>query len=100
MFFWDVLQRTLRKDLQVNPFSIRFLPVEKHESVPYDMFMVLGLHSLWKSRMAVRHAEQHPKSARVFFIELFVQVKSVVERFETPPDWINLLEELTGMKEF
>lgn len=46
VFFWDVLKRTLKKELCITPHSIRFLPTEQHESLPYDMIMLLGLFSL------------------------------------------------------
>lgn len=100
VFFWDVLQRTLKKDLFVTPRTIRFLSMESHESLPLDMIMVLGLYSLWKSRMTVRHAEPFSKTARVFFVEFVAQVKSVYDQSECPPEWINVLDNLTHMKEF
>lgn len=64
------------------------------------MIMLLGLFSLWKSRMTVRHAERHPKTARIFFIDLIAQIGSVYERNECPPEWITEFNSLTQIKEF
>lgn len=47
IFHWDVLQRTLKKQLPLDPYGIRFLPVDVSEDIPYDLIMVLGLHALW-----------------------------------------------------
>lgn len=46
VLFWDILKRTLKKDLIITPYYIRFLPVDKHELVPYDLFVLLGLFSI------------------------------------------------------
>lgn len=61
-FFWGVLQRTLKKDLPLDPQDIRFLAVENENDVPFDLIMLLGLHSIWKSRMAVRRGRKNYKS--------------------------------------
>ncbi|SCV66487.1 hypothetical protein ANAPC5_01426 [Anaplasma phagocytophilum] len=55
--FWDILQNTLRKDLVITQERIRFLPVDEDNKVPYNLFIVLGLLSSWKTRMELRHAE-------------------------------------------
>lgn len=100
IMFWDVLKRTIKKDIDITSHSIRFLPVNKHESVPLDMIMVLSLFALWKSRMDVRHAVEKPKSAPQYFTELVTQVKSVFECTDATPDWANLLHVLLCMKDF
>lgn len=46
VFLWDILQRTLKKDLPLTEQGMRFLPIENEGGSPYDMFMLLGLHSL------------------------------------------------------
>lgn len=89
-----------KKDIKITTHTIRFLPIEKNESVPLDMIMVLGLFSLWKSRMDVRHAAAKPKSAPQYFTELVCQVKSVFEFTDNTPDWADLLHDLLCMKEF
>lgn len=57
VFHWDILQRTLKKELPITPYGIRLLPTAS-DDVPYDIVMVLGLHSIWKTRMAFRHADK------------------------------------------
>lgn len=101
VFFWDVLQRTLKKELCVTPHTIRYLPIDKSDEVPYDMFLALGLYSIWKSRMAHRHADVELKTVRGYFIEVVAQVKSVFCRSEeTSPVWAPLFDDLLNMKEF
>ncbi|XP_075539586.1 uncharacterized protein LOC142574373 [Dermacentor variabilis] len=40
--FWDILQRTIKKDFPLTYYGIRFLPVKKTASItPYDLFMLL-----------------------------------------------------------
>ncbi|CAN7939613.1 unnamed protein product, partial [Ixodes hexagonus] len=60
-FFWDVLQRTLKKDFVITPSRIRFLDVQNENCVAYDSFLLLGLFSICKSRMAVRNADTDAK---------------------------------------
>ncbi|MDD9361339.1 MAG: reverse transcriptase domain-containing protein, partial [Anaplasma sp.] len=101
VFLWDILQRTLKKDLVITHETIRFLPVEEGSTVPYDLFMVLGLFSLWKTRMELRHADLHIKPARIHFIDVVTQVQSVYCRTpDTAPDWAHLFEALKNMKDF
>lgn len=50
VFFWEVFQRAFKKTIFVNHHSIRFLPVPPSVNVPLDMFMLVGMHSMWKSR--------------------------------------------------
>ncbi|XP_065311684.2 uncharacterized protein, partial [Dermacentor albipictus] len=66
VFFWDILQRTLKKDIHITPYSISFLPFNVTGGPPYDMFIVLGLYSLWRSRLCDRHAES-PRTTKSFF---------------------------------
>ncbi|XP_077512795.1 uncharacterized protein LOC144123970 [Amblyomma americanum] len=75
MSFWDILQRTLKKDIEITPHTIRFLPVDKNSVVPYDVFVLMGLFSLWKSRMMDRHAEP-PRSSKSVFREQCALVRS------------------------
>lgn len=77
VFFWDVLQRTLKKQLCITQSGIRFLNVSNDDEVPYNMFMLLGLCSIWRSRMAVRHADSNAKEVRFYFFNLVKQVESV-----------------------
>lgn len=52
VFFWDVLQRTMKKELPLNPHGIRYLAVTNDDGVPFDLIMLKGLHSLWRARMS------------------------------------------------
>nr|XP_050033281.1 uncharacterized protein LOC126529855 [Dermacentor andersoni] len=65
---WDILQRTLKKDLPITSYGIRFLSVDNEDGVPYDMFMLIALHSIWQTRMAVRNADLHARPVRENFI--------------------------------
>ncbi|XP_077542065.1 uncharacterized protein LOC144154857 [Haemaphysalis longicornis] len=76
VFFWDVLQRTLKKDIDITPSTIRFLPFEDVNRVPYDVFVLLGLFSLRKCRMTDRHAEP-PRPTKSIFREQAALVRSV-----------------------
>lgn len=49
------------KDLPLTPRGIRFLDV-KPDVLQYDLFFVLGLHSIWKSKMEVQNADVNAKS--------------------------------------
>lgn len=100
MFHWDVLQRTIEKELPITPYGIRFLPTENEGGVPYDMFMLLGLHSLWRTRMAVRHADVHARSTREYFIESVCYLKEVYDAQNEKPEWIRLLNELAKLGRF
>lgn len=64
VFLWDVLQRTLKKDLPVDAQGIRYLPVESEDGMPYDLIMLVGLSSIWKARMAARYSDIDARSAR------------------------------------
>ncbi|XP_040070866.2 uncharacterized protein LOC120843536 [Ixodes scapularis] len=99
VYFWDVLQRTLKKDIDFTEHSIRFLPVEQHGVVPYDLFMLLGLHSLWKCRMIDRNAEQ-PRTTRSLFIEEVAKVRSVYEARPPVPDWFSLFDACLNLPHF
>lgn len=82
------MQRTLQQNFYTNQHAIRFLSVEKHGAVPYDAFIYLGL----------RHADACPKSVRYFFAEVVLQVKSIIEKSENPPERVGLLETLQASR--
>lgn len=100
VFFWDVLQRTLRKDLPLTPQGIRFLPVEEDEGVPLDTIMLLGLHSLWLCRLAVRHADIDVRPVHRYFVEHVCFMRELYMAQQTRPEWLPLLEELANLKDF
>lgn len=98
MLFWDVLKRTVKKDLHITPHSIRFLPFPQGESVPYDLFIILGVYSLWKSRMNVRHANGIPLPIHVVFLQCITQVKAVLDTFPVASEWASVLDEVLAAK--
>lgn len=98
IFLWDILQRTLKKDLPLTPFGIRFLPVEQTEMVPYDLIMLLCMHSLWRTRMAVRNADQVARPAKEYFVENIVYVRDAYRSLCEPPEWLWIFDHLTTTK--
>ncbi|CAN7949049.1 unnamed protein product [Ixodes hexagonus] len=88
--FWDVLQRTLKKDLNINAYTIRFLPLDPNDGFPYDLFTLMGLHSLWKTRMIDINADP-PRSTKSNFIETASHVRNVFDYLDDRPDWYPLL---------
>lgn len=100
MFLWDVLQRTLKKDLPLSPFGIRYLPCVEPEGVPSDMFMVMCMHSVWRTRMDVRHAHLSPRSARDYFIEAVIYIRDVYKALDDPPEWITVFDHLATIRPF
>ncbi|CAN7950879.1 unnamed protein product [Ixodes hexagonus] len=100
VFLWDVLQRTLKKDLPLTAHGIRFLPLENEGGIPYDMFMLLGLHSLWRTRTGVHNADVNVRSAREYFIESVAYIREVYRSLPEPPDWLRVLDDLVSLKRF
>lgn len=99
ILFWDVLQRTLKKDLPLTARGIRFLSV-LDKSFPYDLVLLLGLHSIWKSRMAVRHADLDVRSVRLYFIEHIAMLAPVYQKVYSGMDWLPTFESLARLREF
>lgn len=87
VFFWDVLKRTLKKDLQITPHTIRHIPMHSRDILPIDMFVVLGLYSIWRSRMAVKHADIDVKSPLGYFLDIIILIKPLIQSMEQVPDW-------------
>lgn len=100
LFFWDVLQRTIKKDLPVTPNGIRFLNTDPRETVPLDMIMLIGLHSIWRSRMAVRHADVNALPVRKYFTQMVCELTTVHKTKLPVPEWLPMFEELKNLKEF
>ncbi|CAN7989007.1 unnamed protein product [Ixodes hexagonus] len=109
VFFWDVLQRTLKKDLPLDPHGIhlpldphgiRFLSVKNDGDFPFDLVLLLGLHSIWQTRMAVRHADSNVREVREYFresVSLFVEVHKAQK---CVPEWLPRMEALLSMIPF
>lgn len=100
LLFWDVLQRTIKKELPLTPQGIRFLPVDKDGETPVDFIMVLGLHAIWQSRMAVRHADVDARPVWMYFVETVRRLNSVYATLKCPPDCVSVLNVLENMRNF
>ncbi|XP_037565684.1 uncharacterized protein LOC119445474 [Dermacentor silvarum] len=90
ILFWDVLQRTLKKDFDINAYTIRYLIQPQCDDVPFDMLLLMALHSLWKTRMLDRNAEPIV-SSRSHFIRMISQLKDFYDQRYSQPDWYPLL---------
>lgn len=101
VFFWDILQRTIKKDLPIDAYGIRFLPVnEEDDGAPYDTVMLLGLHSIWKKYMAVRHADINTLPIREYFRQMITKFIEECKTKDPIPEWLEHLEPLIRIKEF
>lgn len=74
--------------------------MEKQVEIPLDLLMLLGLHAIWRSRMAVRHADVDARPVRMYFIESICRLKSVYATLVCAPDWVSILDVLETLKEF
>lgn len=68
--------------------------------MPLDMYIVLGLFSFWKSRMAVRHADPFVRTLLGYLLDMILLIKSVVQSMEAAPEWASLFDNLLTMREF
>uniref|UniRef100_G3MNG6 Reverse transcriptase zinc-binding domain-containing protein n=1 Tax=Amblyomma maculatum TaxID=34609 RepID=G3MNG6_AMBMU len=78
ILFYDVLQRTLKKDFILNSHNVRYLITTEHDHEPFDMIFLLGLHSLWKTRMLDRNAEPLVSPA-TYFGQMVHQLRDTYE---------------------
>uniref|UniRef100_L7LZ34 Putative tick transposon n=1 Tax=Rhipicephalus pulchellus TaxID=72859 RepID=L7LZ34_RHIPC len=90
ILFSGVLQRTLRKKFTINSYTVRYLMPTSLDEVPYDMFFLIGIHSLWKTRMQDRNAEPII-SSRTHFIRMAIHLKDVYDELDFRPDWYPIL---------
>lgn len=100
VFHWDILQRTLKKELPLTPYGIRYLPVVNNDGVPYDMFMALSLHAMWKTRMAVENADKDARTTIEYFIESVAYIREVYKTKPEQPEWLPMLDVLARFKKF
>lgn len=98
VFYWDVLQRTLKKDLPLTAHGIRFLPLDNAHCVPYDLIMLLALHSIWKCRMAVRHADLDVRPVCQYFTQSIRQLKETYKAPGDDHDWLPVLDALSEIR--
>lgn len=94
VFLWDVLQRTIKKDLPITPFGIRYLPCAQPGEVPSDLLMVLCMHSIWRTRMDVRHEHVVVHPAHQYFVESVMYTRDVFGGQSEPPEWLPVLDKL------
>ncbi|CAN7948621.1 unnamed protein product, partial [Ixodes pacificus] len=97
IFFWDLLQRTLKKDFPLDSHGIRFQAVENENCVPFDLFMLLGLHSIWRCRMAVRHADVDTRPVGEYFSESVRYIIEVWKVRSSVPEWLPTMEKLLNV---
>lgn len=95
-FWWYVLQRTIERGLPIDSHGIRLLPTGKGAQVQSDLFMLMGLHSLWKCPLVGRRAEP----PRTRSVRAGRPRTSVLAAKVTPPDWISILDRGITMVEF
>lgn len=100
VFLWDVLQRTLKKDLPVDAQGIRYLPVESEDGMPYDLIMLVGLSSIWKARMAARYSDIDARSARQYFREAMSEYVENQKYVSNPPECLADMESLVHLRDF
>lgn len=82
-----------QKELPLTPYGIRFLTADS-EPVPYDTILLLGLHSIWKSRMAVRHADVNARTVREYFIDSVKRLRECYKKINSDLEWLPVLDEL------
>lgn len=97
IFFWDILQRTLKIDLPLNPHGIRFLPPER-DFEQMDVIFLLGLHAVWRSLLAYRHCDVKSPSVHDYFAEMVVKVRDVYKTTDCHEDVISMLDALAHIK--
>lgn len=66
IFFWDIFQRTFKKNIYLCPRSLRFLPLRPGSDLPWDTLILLGLYSLWVAR-SIRDRNDPPVCSWDFF---------------------------------
>lgn len=100
VFFWDVLQRTMRKELPLSPHGIRYLAVDDDDGMPLDMIMLLGLQSIWRARSAYVYSDVDARSSRVYFGEYISRYIEEQKLHECVPEWFSSVEPLATLKPF
>lgn len=91
ILFWDVLQRTLQKDFVLNPHSVRYLLPASCNDVAFDMLLLIGMHSLWKTRMLQRNAEPIISSTAHFIKMVTSAKRCIVRANQSQQEWYTAL---------
>lgn len=100
VFLWDVLQRTVKKEFPLDPYGIRYLAIENDDGLPFDLVMLVGLHSIWRARMAGYYCDPDARPARMYFRESINAFLEVQKAHECAPEWLSRLEPLATLREF
>lgn len=58
-----------KKYLLIDSYSIKCSEIENEEGMPFRTIMHLGVHSIWSSRMAVRHVGPDRRTIKSYFCE-------------------------------
>lgn len=72
------------------PHTMRFLPVHSGSTVPYDLSLLLGLHSLWHCLTTGRNTDVL-HATKSIFIEMTRQAKGVYQEIGQSLDWFALI---------
>lgn len=63
-----------------------------------DTFAVLGLYSLWQSRLNVQHADIALLHTHIVFLECISTLKSFIEAIPDMPKWASVFDQLLAAK--
>lgn len=86
-FFWDDLKNLLRRELLLNPHTIRFLPLPPEEPLRLDVVILVGLFSLWKLKLADRNEEPLVPPLTLFRQEMS-ELRVTLAKGLAIPDWV------------
>lgn len=71
--FYDILQRTHKKNIYITPYEIRFLFVHPGVVVPYYLIILVRLHRFCRSRIIDQNGDL-PRTTKSLFIEIITDV--------------------------
>lgn len=87
LFFWADLERKLKRELNLNPHTIRFLPFEPSDEIRYDVITVIGLYALWKLKVKERN-EEPLQPPMIYFQQELLETYKVAQYTENMLDWL------------
>lgn len=90
----------MKKDFPLDPYGIRFLSIDNEDGVPYDLIMLMGLHCIWRARMAGYHCDKDARPARAYFRESVYWFVETQKAYAETPEWLSRVEPLTALPEF
>lgn len=68
-----------------------------NNKIHVDCVMLLGLHEIWRSRMAMRHADVDARILRLYLIKCVFVLKRVYATLDCPPDRTAILDVLENV---